>query len=202
MGDQGDCAKEVLTKSCQPCQETQNAPAVAPLHPWLWPSRPWARVHIDFAGPFLNQMFLIIVDAHSKWPEVVEMKTTTAVQTIVELRKVFSAYSIPEQIVSDNGPQFVSSEFGEFYKVNGIKVAGTVLKHANYSLLAVTTIMQYAHTYVHVAVRLPALRIINARVHVRFHREAILPELAHSRYISRQAIREPVERQDRFWELD
>ena len=82
------------------------------------------------------------------------------------------------------------------------KVAGTVLKHANYSLLAVTTIMQYAHTYVHVAVRLPALRVINARVHVSFHREAILPELAHPRYISRQAIREPVERQDRFWGLD
>ena len=59
------------------------------------------------------------------------------------------------------------------------KVAGTVLKHANYSLLAVTTVMQYAHTYVSVVVRLPALRVINVRVHVRFHREAILPELPH-----------------------
>ena len=112
---------DVLTKSCQPCQEMQNAPAVAHLHPWLWPSRPWAQVHIDFAGPFLNRMFLIIVDTHSKWPEVVEMKTTTAVQTIVELHKVFSVYGIPEQIVSDNGPQFVSAEFGEFCKVNDIK---------------------------------------------------------------------------------
>ena len=62
---------------------------------------------------------------------------------------------------------------------SSIKVAGTVLKHANYSLLAVTTVMQYAHTYVSVAVRLPALRVINVRVHVRFHREAILPELVH-----------------------
>ena len=60
-----------------------------------------------------------------------------------------------------------------------LKVAGTVLKHANYSLLAVTTVMQYAHTYVSIAVRLLALRLINVRVHVRFHREAILPELAH-----------------------
>ena len=49
-------------------------------------------------------------------------------------------------------------------------MAGTVLKHANYSLLAVTTVMQYAHTYVSVAVRLLALRVINVRVHVRFHR--------------------------------
>ena len=29
-----------------------------------------------------------------------------------------------------------------------LKVAGTVLKHANYSLLAVTTVMQYAHIIV------------------------------------------------------
>ena len=83
-----------------------------------------------------------------------------------------------------------------------LKVAGTVLKHANYSLLAVTTVMQYAHTYVSVAARLPALRVINVRVHVRFHREAILPELAHPWYISRQAIPEPVERRDRFCGLD
>jgi len=73
-----------------------------------------------------------------------------------------------------------------------------VLKHANYSLLAVTTVMQYCH----VAVRLLALRVINARVHVRFHRAALLPELVHPRYISRQAMQEPVERQDRSWGLD
>ena len=70
-----------------------------------------------------------------------------------------------------------TSDVGRLTK--SLKVAGTVLKHANYSLLAVTTVMQYAHTYVSVAVRLLALRVINVRVHVRFHREAILPELAH-----------------------
>lgn len=42
-------------------------------------------------------------------------------QTITELRKMFSAYDIPEQIASDNGSQFISLEFGEFWKVNGIK---------------------------------------------------------------------------------
>lgn len=66
-------------------------------------------------------MFLIIVDAHLKWLEVVEIKSTTAAQMIVQLRKVFLAYGIPEQIMSDNGPQFITSEFGEFCKVNGIK---------------------------------------------------------------------------------
>ncbi len=45
----------------------------------------WKRIHIDFAGPFLGKMFLIIVDAHSKWPEVVTMASTTSQVTIEAL---------------------------------------------------------------------------------------------------------------------
>ncbi|KAK0143474.1 hypothetical protein N1851_018386 [Merluccius polli] len=58
---------EDLTTKCSGCHRVQNAPPQAPLHLWEWPSAPWQRVHIDFAGPF--SMFLIAVDAHSKWPE-------------------------------------------------------------------------------------------------------------------------------------
>lgn len=44
----------------------KNAPAVAPLHPWLWPAMPWQHLHLDFAAPFMNRMYLVVVDAHSK----------------------------------------------------------------------------------------------------------------------------------------
>ena len=37
------------------------------LQPWKWPTRPWSRLHIDYAGPMYGNMCLIIVDAHSKW---------------------------------------------------------------------------------------------------------------------------------------
>jgi len=30
-----------------------------------------------YAGPFLDHIWLIIVDAHSKWPVVITMKETT-----------------------------------------------------------------------------------------------------------------------------
>ena len=79
------------------------------MHPWIWPSRPWQRVHVDFAGP----TYLIAVDAHSKWPEVQEMKSTTAAKTIEVLRHLFARFGLPKQLVSDNGPQFVAEEFAE-----------------------------------------------------------------------------------------
>ncbi len=62
-------------------------------------------------GPFLSKSFLIIVDAHFKWPKVIPMMTTNAEKTITELRRVFSTRGIPKQLVSDNGAQFTSDVF-------------------------------------------------------------------------------------------
>lgn len=112
---------ETLAKSCQSCQAVKQAPSAAPLHPWVWPSRPWQRVHLDFAGPFQGHMFLVGVDAYSKWPEVRVMSTTTVTKTLDVLREWFAAHGIPEHVVTDNGPQFVADEFDTFTKRNGIK---------------------------------------------------------------------------------
>ena len=116
-----DAQIEKLANSCSACQETKNTPPKVPLHPWQWPNKPWSRVHIDFAGPFLNKFFLVIVDAYSKWPEVIEMNSSTTTKTVDALRHVFAIHGLPEQLVSDNGAQFVSDEFSQFMKQNGIK---------------------------------------------------------------------------------
>lgn len=116
-----DKSLEQISRECRACKLTKSMPAVAPLHPWVWPSHPWQRLHIDFAGPFKGRMFFVLVDAHSKWPEVVEMKSTTAEKTIEVMRTLFGSYGIPEQVVSDNGPQFTSDEFTEFMRRNRVK---------------------------------------------------------------------------------
>ena len=108
--------------ACETCLSVKAPPPLAPLYPWVWSSRPFQQVHIDFAGPFLGKMFFLLVDAHSKWPEVFIMTDTSTQQIIEVLRQIFAAYGLPEQIVSDNGPQFVSKEFKEFTTVNGIKL--------------------------------------------------------------------------------
>ena len=64
--------------SCISCQVVKNAPPVAPLLPWLWPTKPWQHIHDDFAGPINSKSYLLVVDAHPKWPEIVEMNSITA----------------------------------------------------------------------------------------------------------------------------
>ena len=49
------------------------------------------------------------------------MMTTTAEKIIAELRRVFAIHGLPEQIVSDNGAQFIFDLFQQFLKEIGIK---------------------------------------------------------------------------------
>ena len=114
-----DIVKEV--KRCDKCQSHQRAPAEAPLHPWEWPGLPWSRLHIDYAGPYKGEIFLVVVDAYSKWLDVHCMKSTTSTATIEKLREIFATHGLPATLVSDNGSNFTSSEFEEFMKKNGIK---------------------------------------------------------------------------------
>ena len=112
---------ERLAKTCVTCEQYQKSPPKSPLHPWDWPQQPWSRVHMDFAGPFLGKMFLIIIDAHSKWIDVKIMNKITANDTILELRDVFSTLGLPEVIVTDNGPTWTSELFQKFLAHNGVK---------------------------------------------------------------------------------
>lgn len=116
-----DKGLEDLVSNCQNCQSNKHNPPSSPFLPWAWPSRPWERVHFDFAGPFLRRMYLITVDAHSKWSKVVEMSSTTAVKTINVLHHLFATYGLPRHVVTDNGPQFTAEEFSRFLKSNGVK---------------------------------------------------------------------------------
>ena len=112
---------EQLVKNCLGCQSVSNQPSKAPIHHWEHPSKPMERIHVDFAGPFYGSYFMLIVDAYSKWPEIVTMKNITTFSTINVLRRFFCSFGIPEILVSDNGGQFTSYEFQQFLKSNGIR---------------------------------------------------------------------------------
>ena len=49
----------------------------APTHSWEWTNKPWVRLHLDYAGPYHNKMFLIIVDSFSKWTDIIPNSSVT-----------------------------------------------------------------------------------------------------------------------------
>ena len=131
-----DVAFERMVKQCQKCQQIQPSPPAAPLQPWIWPTRPWSRLHVDYAGPIETKMFLIVIDAHSKWIEAFPMSTATAFTTIQRLRQLFAQFGIPESLVSDNGPQFAAVEFQDLCHLNGIRYIRVAPYHPSSNGLA------------------------------------------------------------------
>ena len=109
-------------KQCEACQSLRNKPAqVDPPHPWIYPQKPWGRVHADFCE-VAGKQYLLMVDPFSKWPEVHEVGTlATTAQTMDAMRRTVSYNGLPLRVVTDNGPQFSSHEFKNFMSANEIK---------------------------------------------------------------------------------
>ena len=70
----------------------------------------WSCIHLDYAGPFLGSMYLILVDAHSKWIDVHPMQSITAAKTIEKLQIIFANHGLPRKVITDNGSSFTSIE--------------------------------------------------------------------------------------------
>ena len=85
------------------------------------------KLFIDYVGPFPrsksgNAYLLVCVDAFSKFAWLLPLRQATARLTINALQNhVFQHFGLPTIIVSDNGPQFISSEFRRMCFASGIK---------------------------------------------------------------------------------
>nr|XP_029717335.1 uncharacterized protein K02A2.6-like [Aedes albopictus] len=111
---------EDMVSNCAECQSVRPEPAKTRLHCWETPTMPFQRVHVDFAGPFQDTYFFILVDAYSKWPEIKVCKSITAESTVNMCREIFATYGIPSVLVSDHGVQFTSETFQQFLRMNGV----------------------------------------------------------------------------------
>ena len=77
------------------------------------PDYPWQKAGTDLFV-LKGATYLLVVDYYSRFPEVIQLKSTTSQSVIDALKAVFARYGIPETLVSDNGPQYSSTEFAEF----------------------------------------------------------------------------------------
>ena len=77
------------------------------------PSRPWEKIAADIFT-LDGRDYLVTTDYYSNFWEIDRLLNTKAVTTILKLKNHFARYGIPDQVVSDNGPQFSSKEFVDF----------------------------------------------------------------------------------------
>ena len=94
---------EQTVQSYTNCAKVAKDPTRVPLHSWEFPRKPWQRLHLDYAGSFKSKMWLILIDAYSKWPEIYAMSTTTPQAKIQQLQKIFAIHGLPELLISHHG---------------------------------------------------------------------------------------------------
>ncbi len=63
--------------------------------------------------------YLVIVDYYSRWIEIKLLTSQTSLAVINAFKNVFACHGIPDEIQSDNGPQFQCNEFRTFAECYG-----------------------------------------------------------------------------------
>lgn len=115
-----DKAIEDFVRTCGKCAAAAKSPIKSTLYSWPLPSKPWERIHMDYAGPINGYFYLVVIDAYSKWPEIVQTPTITTTATTKILSELYARFGNVDVIVSDNGTQFTSDQFMQFNKQRGI----------------------------------------------------------------------------------
>ncbi|KAL0186579.1 hypothetical protein M9458_018249, partial [Cirrhinus mrigala] len=120
-------------KACAACN-TAKVPRRLPaglLQPLPIPQRPWSHIAVDFVTdlPPSNgyTTILSVVDRFSKACRFIPLpKLPSAMETAEALCNwVFRLYGLPEDIVSDRGPQFTSRLWTTFFRQLGVNVSLT-----------------------------------------------------------------------------
>ncbi|XP_056017382.1 uncharacterized protein K02A2.6-like [Ostrea edulis] len=102
-----------LVSSCPQCLSYRNSNPKESLNPHPTPDYPWQVVATDLFQ-WDEKDYLIVVDYYSRYFEVTHLSTTTNKFIVKQMKSIFSRFGIPKKVVSDNGPQYNSSEFTNF----------------------------------------------------------------------------------------
>jgi hypothetical protein len=91
-----------------------------PLQPIL-PDFPFSKWGLDFIGPInppssTEQVFILTTTNYfNKWTEVVRLKHSRDEHVISFIEtNIFSRFDIPLEIITDNGPAFISAKMTQF----------------------------------------------------------------------------------------
>ena len=104
------------------CQLVSRPEPPEPVRTTTLPTGPWRDLAVDLLGPLPTGVSILeVVDYYSRYYEIDIMKSTVASRIIESLEEMFSRHGLPESMTSDNGPQFIASEFAAYMEHQGIR---------------------------------------------------------------------------------
>jgi len=116
--------------TCNTTKPSHQVPAGL-LQPLPIPHRPWSHIAIDFVTDLPNSQgnttILTVVDRFSKSCRLIPLpKLPIAMETAETLCNfVFRFYGLPDDIVSDRGPQFTSRVWSAFFRLLNVNISLT-----------------------------------------------------------------------------
>ena len=157
--------------SCGVCAQYLSERPREPTGSHDIPFRPWSKVSADLFQ--LNgSNYLVLVDHYRDYFKLEPLQNTIASTVIRAMKGNFARYGIPEECITDNGPQFVSHEYSRFAREYGftstksspyhsqgngktesaVKIAKNILKKSRnedpyLALLAYRNTPQYGYNY-------------------------------------------------------
>jgi transposase InsO family protein len=90
---------------------------------------------LDQVGPLpkssrgRHTYLLFAIDKFSKWIEAVPVTNQEATMAVKFFESIVYRYGVPNNIITDNGTNFTSSEFQDFAKELGIKIKYASVAH-------------------------------------------------------------------------
>ena len=116
-------------RSCDVCQRTVKKGSVrkVPLGSMPLIDTPFKRVAVDIVGPIAppseagHRYILTLVDYATRYPEAVPLKKITTEAVAEALLDIYSRVGIPEEVLTDQGTQFMSEYMQEVSRLLSIK---------------------------------------------------------------------------------
>src|SRR5882724_312866 len=124
-------------KGCNLCNHTKNylAPPAGKLMPNHIPDCHWQIISVDLITELLwshgYDAIMVIVDHLSKCAHAIPMMSDIMASRVAQLFRdhMWKLHGLPEEVISDQGTQFVSNFMCNLSQLLGIKVATSMAYH-------------------------------------------------------------------------
>ena len=122
-------------RECRACQlDSSRRMQKAPLIPLPIIGEPFRRIAMDIVGPLTKtqsgkRFILVVCDYATRYPEAVALQLVEVLHIAEELVKFFSSVGVPEEILTDQGSNFMSQLLMEVYRFLHIKPIRTTPYH-------------------------------------------------------------------------